>query len=203
MRNLTTFNITFFSYVYLNDFNMIKDVVNIIKYISLRHKGVRTFKYQGEGFNNAQNNYGTYQVYLDDISLHELNITNNVFKSSFELYILAQPNDEKEVLDVQNEAFTIACDIIAMIDEGSEFKAYFSVYDYSILTIARYTDDNSSGVKLSLTLRMPNPVSLCSLADNFNDEPYEEEEDAQIDIEEKEVGDIDIKPIRLIPNRRC
>lgn len=184
---------------------MLKDVINILKDISLRHKGVRTFKYQGDKFNNAQNNYATFQVYIDDISLHELNITTNIFKAKFEIYILSQPDGTsgKTVLDIQNEAYTIACDIMAYIDNNEEFYNVLSVYDYSLLTLARYTDDQSSGVKLSLTLEMPNPVNLCTLDDNFNDEPYSGDTDTEIDIETNDVGDIDINPIKLPRNRVC
>ena len=95
---------------------MLKDVINIIKDISLRHKGVRTFRYQSEILNNAQNNHKMYQVYVDDVSLHELNITTNIFKAKFEIYILGFVDDENTVLDVQNNAYTIACDIMAYID---------------------------------------------------------------------------------------
>ena len=184
---------------------MLKDVINILKDISLRHKGVKTFRYQGDKFNNAQNNYATYQVYVDDISLHQLNITTNIFKAEFEIYILSQPNGESgnTVLDVQNNAYTIACDIMAKIDNDEEYHNVLSVYDYSLLTLARYTDDASAGVKLSLTLEMPNPVNLCELDDNFNDEPYSGDTDTEIDIETKEVGDIDINPIHLPKNRVC
>ena len=182
---------------------MLKDVVNIIKEISLRHKGVRTFRYQSDMLNNAQNNNKMYQVYLDDISLHELNITTNIFKASFEMYILGFVDDENSILDVQNNAYTIAVDILTKIDTDEAFRGVLSVYDYSILTVAHYSDDNASGVKLSLVLQMPNPVNLCSLDDNFNDEPYEDEEDAPIDIDDKEVGELDIKPIKLPRNHTC
>lgn len=182
---------------------MLKDVVNIIKDISLRHKGVRTFRYQSEILNNAQNNHKMYQVYVDDVSLHELNITTNIFKAKFEIYILGFVDDENTVLDVQNNAYTIACDIMAYIDTKDEFKGILSVYDYSILTLSHYTDDNASGVKLSLVLQMPSPVNLCSLDDNFNDEPYEDDEDSEIDINNDEIGDIEINPITLPTNRIC
>lgn len=182
---------------------MLKDVVNIIKDISLRHKGVRTFRYQSEILNNAQNNHKMYQVYVDDVSLHELNITTNIFKAKFEIYILGFVDDENTVLDVQNNAYTIACDIMAYIDTKDEFKGILSVYDYSILTLSHYTDDNASGVKLSLVLEMPSPVNLCSLDDNFNDEPYEDDEDSEIDINNDEIGDIEINPITLPTNRIC
>jgi hypothetical protein len=182
---------------------MLKDVVNIIKDISLRHKGVRTFRYQSEILNNAQNNHAMYQVYVDDVSLHELNITTNIFKAKFEIYILGFVDDDTTVLEVQNNAYTVACDIMAYIDIKDEFKGVLSVYDYSILTLSHYTDDNAAGVKLSLVLEMPNPVNLCELDDNFNDEPYEEETDSEIDINNEEIGDIDINPITLPTNRIC
>lgn len=181
---------------------MLKDVINILKDISLKHKGVRTFKYQSDIYNNAQNNHKYYQVYVDDVSLHELNITTNIFKARFEVYILGFTDDNNTILDVQNNAYTIAADIMAYIDTQEAFKGILRVYDYSILTVSHYTDDNAAGVKLSLVLEMPSPVNLCTLEDNFNDEPYEDEPDKEIDLNINEVGDIDLKPIEL-PRSGC
>ncbi|MBO7732149.1 MAG: hypothetical protein J6S67_06345 [Methanobrevibacter sp.] len=183
---------------------MLKDVINILKDISLRHKAVRTFRYQGDIYNNAQNNYKTYQVYCDDVSFHQLNITTNIFKAEFQLYILGFPenNTPDDILDVQNNAYTIAADILAYIDTQDEFKGVLSVYDYSILTLSHYSDDNSAGVKLSVVIEMPSPVNLCELDENFNSEPYEDEPDKEIDIDIDEIGDIDLKPITL-PRSGC
>ena len=182
---------------------MLKDVIDILKDISLRHKGVRTFKYQGNDFFNAQNNHSYFQVYVDDVSLHQLNITTNIFKAEFEVYVLGFVDDENDVLTVQNNAYTIATDIIAYIDNSDAFQGILSVYDYSILTVSHFTDDNAAGVKLSLVLQMPSPVDLCTLDDNFNDEPYSGDTDTEITINEDEVGDIDLKPIHLPKNRYC
>lgn len=181
---------------------MLKDIINILKDISLRHKGVRTFKYQSDILNNAQNNHKYYQVYVDDVSLHELNITTNIFKARFEIYILGFTDDDNPILDVQNNAYTIACDIMAYIDTQDSFKGVLRVYDYSILTLSHYTDDDAAGVKLSLVLEMPSPVDLCTLDDNFNDEPYEDEPDAEITINDDEVGEITLNPIKL-PKSGC
>lgn len=182
---------------------MLKDVVNIIKDVALRHKGVCTFRYQGDDLNNAQNNHKMYQVYLDDISHHQLNITTNIFKAEFQLYILGFVDDDNDVLTVQNNAYTIACDILAYIDSYDEYKGIVSVYDYSILTLSHYTDDNAAGVKLSLVLQMPSPLNWCELDDNFDDEEHEEEPDHEIDVPDNEIGDIDITPIKLPKNRNC
>lgn len=182
---------------------MLKDVIEILKNASLRHKGVYTFRYQGDDLNNAQNNYKMYQVYVDDISLHQLNITTNIFKVEFQIYILGFVNEDKTILDVQDDAYTIAVDLMAFIDSQDEFQGVLSVYDYSILTLSRYGDDSSAGVKLSLVLQMPSPLNWCTLSENFDDEPHEEEEDHKIDVPTDEVGDITINPIKLPRNRNC
>ena len=184
---------------------MLKDVIDILRDISLRHKNVYTFRYQDDMLNNAQNNYPGYQVYVSDTSMHQLNITTNIFKAEFQIYILGHATGESgnTILDVQNDAYTIAADIMAYIDTKEEFYGILSVYDYSILVLSHYTDDDSAGVKLSLVLEMPSPVNLCTLDDNFDDEPHEEEPDRDIDIPSSEIGDIEINPIHLPRNREC
>ena len=198
-------NLPFFLCLKVKGSNMIKDLVEIIKNVSLRHKLVKTFRYQNDTWNNAQNNYKTYQVYLDTVSMHQLNITTNIFTSSFEIYILSQPNGESgnTVEDVQTYAFTIAVDILAALDNWEEFRGILSIYDYSLLTLSEYSDDNSSGVKLSVVLQVPSPLNLCEYEDHFNDEPYPQDEDKEIDVPTKEVGELTINPIKLNRNRIC
>lgn len=184
---------------------MLKDVINILRDVSLRHHEVYTFKYQDDKLNNAQNNYRGFQVYVDDVSYHQLNITTNIFKAEFQIYILGQADGTSgnTILDIQNKAYTIAVDIMAYIDSQEAFQGILSVYDYSILVLSHYTDDDSCGVKLSLVLQMPSPLNWCTLEDNFDDEPHEEEPDHEIDIPTNEVGDIEINPIKLPINRKC
>ena len=126
------------------------------------------------------------------------------FKVKFEIYILGFVGDDTDILTVQDNAYTIAVDIMAKIDTDEANRGVLSVYDYSILTLARYTDDSSAGVKLSLVLSMPNPVDLCELDDNFDEEPHDQTEpDIDIDIDIENVDDIDIMPITLPRNRQC
>lgn len=184
---------------------MLKDVIEIIRDVALRHKGVYTFKYQDDMLNNAQNNYPGYQVYVSDTSMHQLNITTNIFKAEFQIYIIGHATGESgnTILDVQNDAYTIAVDIMAMIDTMEAYRGVLSVYDYSILVLSHYTDDDSAGVKLSLVLEMPSPLNWCELDDNFDDEPHEKDPDHEIDINTDDIGDIDINPIHLPRNRNC
>lgn len=182
---------------------MLTDLVELIKNIALRHKGVKTFRYQDTTLNNAQNNYATYQFYLDTTQYHELNITTNIFKVELNAYILGQPQQkEQTILDIQDDAYQIACDILAYIDVKDEYRGIVSLYDYSIMTIDHYSSDDSAGVRLSIVLAMPSPVNLCELDDNFNDEPYPEPTEPDIDVPEREDNDITIKKVKL-PKNPC
>lgn len=183
---------------------MIKDIIDVLKNASLRHKGIKTFKYQGKILINAQGGNRYYQVVVDDVSYHRLNITTGIFVSEVNMYILGFPSKDKDsILDVQNNAITIACDIMQFIDSQEEYQGVLSVYDYSFLTLANYTDDNAAGVRLTLSLKVPNPINLCEYEDNFNPEPYPEEEDVNIDIEEEEMPDLDLKEIKLPLRPKC
>ena len=182
---------------------MIQDIVNIFKDVALRHKGVRSFHYQDTSLFNTQNNYEPYQFLLDSASYSQLNISTNIFKIEFNCYILATPKqDGKDVLTIQNEAYSIACNILAYIDNADEYKGVLSLYDYSIMTIDHYTTNDSAGVRLSIVLAMPSPVSLCDLDDNFNDTPYEPTPDKEIDVPSIDDKEITIKTIKL-PKTSC
>lgn len=181
---------------------MIESVIEIIKEISLRHKAVKTFRYQDKMLNNAQNNFKGYQVYVSDYNYHQLNITNNIFTSEFQIYILNQPTKEMDsILDTQDTAFTIAVDILAYIDNHF---TYMSVYDYSIIAVSHYTDDDSAGVKLSLVLQVPSPLNLCDYEENFNEKPYEEPADKEIDVDEKTITEeLKINKIKIPKSNDC
>lgn len=49
----------------------------------------------------------------------------------------------------------MAANLIAKIDNLSDYKGILSVYDWSILTVSHYTDDDSAGVKITLVLEIP------------------------------------------------
>lgn len=173
---------------------MITSIKNIIKDVALRHKGVRSFFYKGEDLINAQNDHKYFQVVLDDVSLHELNITTNIFTVNLDVYVLGFVGSDKTVDEVQTSAYTIAVDIVAWLDNKIE---EVGVHDYSFLTVSRFTDDNAAGVKISLELRVPSPLNLCEYEKNFNKWPYHPKPDHKITVNDEEVGDLDISVINL------
>lgn len=180
-----------------------KQVTDIIIDTLKRFKGVNYVKYQGNDLNNAQNNYKTLQCYIDDVTHHQFNLTQNIAKVEYQIYILGFPTGESgnTVLDIQDKCYDVALYTLAYLDINDDFKGLISVYDYDILTLSRFTDDSSAGVKLSLVLTIPNGVNLCEIDEHFGD-PYPEDPDHEIDIDEKVVGDIDINPIKL-PRKGC
>lgn len=181
-----------------------KEVVNILKDTLSRFKGVNLVKYQGDDLNNQQHNYKTIQCYIDDVTHHQFNLTNNIAKAEFNVYILGFPADNtpEAILDVQDECYDVALYTLAYIDNLDEFRGIVSVYDYDIMTLSRYTGQSNAGVRLSIVLSIPNGVNMCELDERFG-EPYEPEQDKDIDIDKEEVGDIEIKPIKLPRNRHC
>lgn len=175
-----------------------KDVVNILKDTLSRFKGVNFVKYQGDDLNNQQHGYKTIQCYIDDVSLHQFNLTTNIVKAEYQIYILGFPEHDtpEDILDVQDECYNVAINVLAYIDNMEEFKGIVRVYDFSIMSLSRYTGQSNAGVRLSVVLEIPNGVDLCTYEDNFG-EPYEPEQDHEIDVDDNEVGDLDIKVITL------
>ena len=182
-----------------------KQVTDIIINTLKRFKGVNYVKYTGDDLINQQNNHNTLQCWVDDITLHQFNLTQNIAKVEYQVYILGftDGTSGNTVLDIQDKCYDVALYTLAYLDINEDFKGLVSVYDYSILTLSRFSDDSSAGVKLSLVLTIPNGVNYCEIDEHFNDEPYPEEQDHEIDVPDNEVGIIDINPIKLPKTRQC
>lgn len=181
-----------------------KDVVNVFKDALSRFKGVKFVKYSGDDLINQQHNYDVIQCWIDDVSFHQFNLTTNIVKAEYQIYILGFPEEQTpdNILDVQDKCYNVAINVLAYIDTRPELKGLVSLYDYSILTLSHYTGQSNAGVKLSVVVSIPNGVDMCTLEDNFG-EPYSGDTDTEIDININNVGDLDIMPINLPPNRRC
>lgn len=182
-----------------------KEIVDTIVGVLSRFKGVNYVKYTGEDLINQQNNNKTLQCWIDNISMSQYNLTTNINKIEFQVYILgfADGTSGNTVLDVQDICYNVAVNFLTYIDNMPQFQNLISLYDWSILTLDRFSDDANAGVKVSVVLNAVSPINLCDFENWFNDEPYPEDPDQEIDIDENEIGDIDITPIHLPNNRIC
>ncbi len=169
-----------------------------------RFKGVNYVRYTGDDLINQQNNNKTLQCWIDNISMSQYNLTTNVNKIEFQVYILGFVGQDTTSLDVQDICYNVGVNYLTYIDNMPQFSNLVSLYDWSILTLDRFSNDNSSGVKLSVVLNVVSPINLCDYQNWFNDSPYEEDKDNPIDIDgDDELGDIDINPITLSSKRKC
>lgn len=182
-----------------------KDIVDALIGVLKRFKGVNYVKYTGDDLINQQQNYKTLQCWIDNISMSQYNLTTNINKIEFQIYVLgfSDGSSGNTVLEVQDRCYNLAVNFLTYIDNMPQFRNLISLYDWSILTLDRFSEQSNPGVKLSVVLNAVSPINLCDFENWFNDEPYEEEEDREIDINEDEVGEIDIKPIKLPRSKNC
>lgn len=180
---------------------MYKEIIELIKEWCLKYKLSGSFKYQDSILINAQNNNRYLQFIVDDTSIHNLNITSNIFVSTIDLYILGFPKDDNDILEVQSMCYDAAVRILSKIEQDDRYYNIVKIHDYSIMTVSHFTDDNSSGVKLTIELQLPNPVDYCTLDDNFNDEMIQEASDNDIDLthidKESNINELILNPIKL------
>lgn len=186
---------------------MLEEVVNILKDLSLKHKLVKSFKYQNSIYTNAQNNNKYFQVVVDDTNIHQLLISYqpDIFTSTFDIYILGFVETDNTILNVQSTAYDIAIQLIKKLESLDDYKGIIDIHDYSILTLSHYTDDDSCGAKLTLELNIP--IGFCDIDDYFDEEPTEIiEEDKNIvltNVNNLSIDkDIKLKPIKIPKNNK-
>ena len=180
-----------------------KQIIDSLVGVLSRFKGVNYVKYTGDDLINQQHNEKTLQCWIDNVSLSQYNLTTNINKIEVEVYILGFPEQTPEsILDIQDKCYNAAVNFLAYIDNMPQFQNLISLYDWSILTLDRYTAQSNAGVKVSVVLNAVSPINLCELEDWFNEEPYTPEKDNEIDLNIKEVGEIELRPIDL-PRSGC
>lgn len=177
---------------------MLKNLVEAIKEQAENIKGVKFFKYEGADLINSQNNNATVQVWVEDDVFIEYIVTKDLIKVQMNIDILDNIGDGEDTIDVHDRTTKIAIVLINLLEY--RYKNILSVYDYNLLNVSNYTDDNLFGTRMSLYLTMPSQVNECNIKD-FIDElnEYEKNEDKEIKINIKEIdiNNININPVKL------
>ena len=177
---------------------MIKNLVDAIKEQARHIQNVKSFNYEGSDLINAQNNNATIQIWVEDDIFSEFIITKNLIKIQLNIDILDTIGENEEKVDVHDKTTKIAIVLIKLIEEN--YKNILSVYDYNLLNVSHYTDDDLFGTRVSLYLTMPSPINFCNI-NEFIDElnEYYKEDDKEITINKPEIDidNININPIKL------
>ena len=177
---------------------MIKNLINVIKEQAEHIKNVKFFSYEGSDLINSQNNNEPIQIWVEDDIFTEYIVTKNLIKLQMNIDILDTIGDNEDILDVHDRTTKIAIVLIKLIEE--KYKGILSVYDFNMLNLSHYSDDDLFGTRVSLYLTMPSPVNQCNIND-FIDEmnEYYKDDDKNITINKPEIdiNKLDINPIKL------
>lgn len=177
---------------------MIKNLVEAIKEQAEHIKNVKHFNYEGGDLINAQNNNSTIQIWIEDDIFTEYLVTKDLVKIQMNIDILDNIGENESKLDVHDRTTKIAIVLIKLIEES--YKNILSVYDYNLLNVSHYTDDDLFGTRMSIYLTMPSPVNECNInefIDELNEYYKEEDKDITINKPEINIDNININPVKL------
>lgn len=180
---------------------MIKDLVNAIKSEAEHINGIKTFKYEGQDLINAQNNNYTCQIWVEDDIFVNYLVTKDVVKVTLNIDILDKCYQKDDELDVHDYTYKVAVVLMKLLD--SKYKDIISIYDYSIMALSKYSDDNLYGQRLTLDLFMPSPIDECNIDDYLDEEnEFMKNEDKEIDVIAPtiDIDDLNITPKKLRRN---
>lgn len=155
---------------------MIKDTIDYLLNVASKHILINSVGYKEDYNINDSHNDKQFQFIIDSSNMIEKNITENVIKYRLEIYCMGFVKTNMSILDVQDQATHMLVDFINYID-NDDYP--IEVYDWSLYSFSEFTDNNSSGVKLTLDVIIPNIINLCEYKDNF----IEKEEEVKVDID--------------------
>jgi hypothetical protein len=180
---------------------MLKQLIEYIGSVALKHVAVKQFKYQKRIMINQQNNNGYIQFIIETDPFFQLLRSVNLFTVTLNIDILAFPTSEYSVLDCQDDCFTVGNEVLHYIDSDDLFMGQLSVWDYSFLALENFTDDNAAGQRISLELVIPDPIDLCKYIDNFNEDDMGVDITDDVDLShaypESKSNDLILNPIKL------
>ena len=177
---------------------MIKELVLAIKEQAEHIKDVKFFSYEGADLINSQNNNATIQIWVEDDIFTEFITTKDLIKIQLNIDILDTIRDGEDMLETHDRTTKIAIVLIKLLEE--RYKNILSVYDFNMLNVSHYSDDDLYGTRMSLYLTLPSPINVCNI-NEFIDElnEYEKNEDKEITINKPEIDidNINISPVKL------
>lgn len=177
---------------------MVKNLVEAIKEQARHIKNVKSFNYEGADLINAQNNNATIQVFVEDDVFIEFIVTKDLVKIQINIDILDNIRENESKLDTHDRTTKIAIVLIKLLEEN--YKNILSIYDFNMLNVSHFTDDDLFGTRMSLYLTMPSPVNLCNIndeIDNLNEYEKNEDKEININIKEIDIDNININPVKL------
>lgn len=158
---------------------MIKELINYLLDTAYKHKSVGFVSYKREININDSHNEKSFQFFIEsDSGFIEKQIVEGIITLRLDFDIIGFVGSDTSTLDIQDEALHIGFDFLEYIKNQSEYP--IEIHDFSFLALTEYTDNDASGVRLSVKFTIPNIVNLCEYKDNFIDKPIEPTEELKL-----------------------
>lgn len=156
---------------------MVNQVYSLIKRLAREHKLINSFKYEMLSKAAGVGEDITPLVFLEmPIYFGNVKVQDGTVPCQFNIDILLNPQalenynvDQLTDVSCQEIASQIAQQFIARIRNlYKEGETTVSILDYSIVTLQRWYDDSSYGVRLSIKASVINEIQFCSDDDYFD-----------------------------------
>ena len=186
---------------------MYRDIINYILDTALKHKAIKAVKYQSRLLINAQPTNPSLEFVIEDNADIQFYKTSQTMALNLNIDVIGHPTKEHSSLDMQNYAFQAATEIVGYVDNDPQYQSILSTLDKDFLFLSHFTDDDSSGVRLSWQLAIPEPLNYCTLSDNFDEDRPADITDSNIDLNtdagvKEEESNLTLRPVRLPKNKK-
>lgn len=180
---------------------MIKNVIDAIRDVCEKVEGIQFFSYNGADKINAQNNNETIQVWVEDDIFIQYLVDKDIIKATVNLDILDKRYQGDKSLDIHDNTITLAVVIMKLLHDLYQGEVY--VYDYSMMTLSDYTDDELYGTRLTMYLILPSLIDVCNIdewIDDIKEWKKKDEQELDVKVPKIDLNNINIKPIKVNKN---
>lgn len=145
---------------------MINELITYLLTTARKHKSVNYIAYARDVNINHQHNNKSYQFIIDSEQLLESTNNEGIMNIKFNVTVMGFKANNVNKLQIQDTSLHILLDWIEYIDND---KTYPNIYvnNYSVVSFDEFTDDNSVGIRATISLTVPSPINLCEYKDNF------------------------------------
>lgn len=132
--------------------------VEIIYGLAKRHKAVKGFRYNRKGGKGSGSD--AYPLIWVDDPIYGGKASDSAMRETVNFDVLFLVSSEKEHRPAQSKALTIALSLVEEINK--HFHTYKTrVESWEYLTLSKYTDDDSAGVRFTARFTSAIPINLC------------------------------------------
>jgi hypothetical protein len=144
--------------------DMINSIIDLFRCQAREHKTIRSF-YYNRNYELGTGNEKHPLLWLEDPITGRNQ--QNVFVNTVNFSVLFVPNENDNITDLQNLAFSTGLNILERIKLNSENQVSV-LPDWSYMTLRNYYDNNACGCRFTVNLIQRNMQDLCLIEEQFD-----------------------------------